>query len=206
LDGVVNAVDFSKRANNGSAMKINGPVIVQGGSRPSLLVARTAIRLGAGSVKVVHPSPLELWPAGADAIRHAEKEGVEILAEHRIKEAAGSGKVESVIVRPVRIRETDGVGRPTGDIETKEQRIDAVLLVTTPERRAHKEDQPNVGDFKIGVLGNLVVDKDFKTNRNGWYAAGEAATGAATVVDSMATGRLAAEAIGRDLVEKREVS
>jgi NADPH-dependent glutamate synthase beta subunit-like oxidoreductase len=72
------------------------------------------------------------------------------------------------------------------------------------DRRPKRSDQPNFEEMETGVLGNLKVDWEYKLPRPGWYAAGEAATGAATVVDSMATGRIAAQIVAADLEKKRE--
>jgi NADPH-dependent glutamate synthase beta subunit-like oxidoreductase len=204
LPGVTTATEFCCDADNGGD-KITGPVVVQGGGNSALQAARTALRLGAKSVCVVHPAPLELWPAGPDAVQMAQDEGAQLMPEHRAVAITGAGKVQTVTVNKVRLGAPDGVGRPTGGGGGKKVDLDAALFVTATEnRKPQEENRPDVEAFARGLLGNLKVASGYKLDRNGWYAAGEAATGAATVVDSMATGRLAAESIERDLAARRE--
>ena len=108
------------------------------------------------------------------------------------------------MVRPVRGTKKDPVGRIAGGALGKEKQLDATLFIEAVNRRSDKENQPDLDNTAIGMLGSLNVDKTYSLAKPGWYAAGEAATGAASVVDSMATGRLAAEAINNDLSKKRE--
>ncbi|MCP4197883.1 MAG: FAD-dependent oxidoreductase [Proteobacteria bacterium] len=204
LEGTTNAIDFCREAGDGKAAKVTGAVVVRGGSDTSLQAARTAIRLGAKEVSVVHASPVDLWPVTPEALSIAEQEGVSLLPEHRVTELKGSSKLEAVVVRPVRGTRKDGVGRVAGGALGKEKQLDATVFVEAVNRRSVPENQPNLDNIAVGLLGSLQVDKTYKLAKPGWYAAGEAATGAASVVDSMATGRLAAEAINNDLSNKRE--
>jgi NADPH-dependent glutamate synthase beta subunit-like oxidoreductase len=204
LEGATNAIDFCREAAEGKAGKVSGNVVVRGGSDTSLQAARTAIRLGAKEVSVIHASPVDLWPITSEALSIAEQEGVTLLPEHRVTELKGSSKLEAVMVRPVKGTQKDRVGRIAGGALGKEKQLDATLFVEAVNRRSVQENQPDLDNVAIGILGSLNVDKTYKLAKPGWYAAGEAATGAASVVDSMATGRLAAEAINNDLSKKRE--
>ncbi len=204
LEGATNAIDFCRQATNENSGNVSGSVVVRGGSDTSLQVARTALRLGATEVSVVHASPVDLWPVTAEARSIAEQEGVTLLPGHRITELKGSSKLEAVMVRPVRGTKKDPVGRIAGGALGKEKQLDATLFIEAVNRRSDKENQPDLDNAAIGMLGSLNVDKTYSLAKPGWYAAGEAATGAASVVDSMATGRLAAEAINNDLSKKRE--
>jgi glutamate synthase (NADPH/NADH) small chain len=204
LEGTTNAIDFCRQAGNGKAKKVVGNVVVRGGSDTSLQAARAAIRLGAKEVNVVHSSPVDLWPVTSDALSIAKQEGVSLLPEHRVTELKGSSRLEAVMVRPVRGTQKDRVGRVAGGAMGKAKQLDATVFVEAVNRRAVRENQPDLDNIAVGILGSLQVDKKYKLPKPGWYAAGEAATGAASVVDSMATGRLAAEAINNDLSKKRE--
>jgi len=207
LEGVTDAIAFCRGAAANPKQKIAGTVVIQGGADAALQAARTARRLGAAAVKVVHPLPLALWPAGAHAIDLAVGEGVEPLPEHRVVELAGkNGKLGEVVTRKVKSPGVDGVGRPQSGFDGAEERIAATLFVATVDRRPSSATRPDLDGIETGVLGNLTVGDGYRLPRAGWYAVGEAATGAATVVDSMATGRLAAEAINSDLKAKREAS
>jgi len=196
LAGVTHALDFCR----GGGRPLAGPVVVEGGGPAALQASRLARRLGAAAVQVVHPLPIELWPAGRDAIAAAEEEGVQILPGLRAVELVGAApQLEAVVCRKVRYAAVDRVGRPQKGNEGAEVRLAASVFVATALRRPRREAQPDWEGAALGRLGNLTIGEGYRLARPRWYAAGEAATGAATVIDSMATGRLAAEAIARDL-------
>ena len=119
---------------------------------------------------------------------------------HRVvslREGAG-GKLSGVVIKAVRIAKQDDVNRCVLNNRGKEINLDAVAFVSTRDRRPVAGAQPNLEGITNGVIENLVVDDGYRLGRSSWYAAGEAATGAATVVDSMGTGRAAADAIVHD--------
>jgi NADPH-dependent glutamate synthase beta subunit-like oxidoreductase len=198
LKGVVDAVSFCRTARRDASMRISGDVVVLGGGQAALQAARLALKIGASSAKVVYPKPRAAWPAGEDALRTAEKEGVAIFASMRAVAFEGTnGAVSTVTVRTVKTSAEDRVGRTVPAAGGAEQSLPAETVVASGDRRP---DHGLVLDgVALGVLGNFTVDASYRLGRARWYAAGEAATGAATVVDSMATGRRAAESIVADL-------
>lgn len=198
LDGVEDALTFGRESHGGR--KIEGDVVVLGGGKAALQCARLALRLGARKVTVVHPAPRELWPADADDRAAAEEEGVSLL-DGRAVAFEGERALAAVRARTVTAGAADAVGRVApraGD----EQRLEAALCVAAVDRRPAAGDAPDFEDLCRGPLGTLLVDPAGRLPRPRWYAAGEAATGAATVVDSMATGRRVAETIAGDLRER----
>ena len=180
--------------------KMDGVVAVSGGGTAAVKAARLAMRRGARSAIVVHPAPLEHWPAGDIALGLAREEGVEVRPMHRIVKAQGpEGILTAVLLKAVKAENPDAVGRYTLTSHGPAEQLDAGLLIVAGERRSPAEDLPDLDGISRGILGNLLVDEEYRLGRERWYAAGECATGSATVVDSMATGRLAAETIHRDL-------
>jgi NADPH-dependent glutamate synthase beta subunit-like oxidoreductase len=196
LQGVTDAVTFGRRARSGGE-RIQGGAVVLGGGKAALQCARAARRLGADPVSVVHAAVRDLWPADADDRDAAEDEGVTLL-DGRAVALEGDRALAAVRVRAATPGKADAVGRIALRAGA-EQRIAAVLCVAAVDRRPAPGDAPTFADFGRGPLGTLIIDGSGRLSRPRWYAAGEAATGAATVVDSMATGRRAAEAIARDL-------
>jgi NADPH-dependent glutamate synthase beta subunit-like oxidoreductase len=199
LKGVTNAVDFCRDAREDGA-SVMGSVVVQGGGLTSLQVARVAKKLGAEEVSVVHPYPIHLWPATSWAIEAAEKAGVVLLPDCRITEIWGSGVVEQVLVRPITYAREDVVGRVAGGDYGTPRRLKASCFVATTNRT--QVSVPNLENIASGLFGNLKVDSGYKTDRPRWYAAGEAVTGPDGILDSMLTGKLAAQAIKNDLEAK----
>jgi NADPH-dependent glutamate synthase beta subunit-like oxidoreductase len=203
LAGVHDAVAFCRGARGEEAARLTGAVVVLGGGQAALQTARLALRLGATSAKVVHPAPRTMWPAGEEAIRAAEAEGVEILPARRAVSIEGSGgAVAAVAIQPVKAGVADAVGRVPLAGSGGSQTLAAAAVIAAADRRPDPNDRLALEGVRRGVLGGLVVDASYRLGRARWYAAGEAATGAATVVDSMATGRRAAEAMIADLASK----
>jgi NADPH-dependent glutamate synthase beta subunit-like oxidoreductase len=201
LEGVVDAVSFCKAARRDEKIRISGDVVVLGGGQAALQAARLALTLGASSASVVHPAPRAAWPTGEDALRLAEKEGVAILAERRALAFEGAvGAVTAVSVQAVKPGPEDRVGRVALASGGATQSLRAQAVVVATDRRP--DDGLEAGGVSRGVLGNFAVDGSYRLGRPRFFAAGEAATGAATVVDSMATGRRAAEAVIADLASK----
>ncbi len=195
LKNIVGAAEYCRNER-----KMDGVVVVNGGGPSAVQAARLAVRLGARSVSVIHPAPLEQWPAGDHALGLAREEGVEVRPTHRIVEAQGQdGILTAVMVKAVKADNADEVGRYKLASRGAVEQLEAGLLIVAGERRSSTEDLPDLDGITRGVLGNLLIDEEYRLGRERWYAAGECATGAATVVDSMATGRLAAETIHRDL-------
>jgi glutamate synthase (NADPH/NADH) small chain len=181
--------------------RVSGVVVVLGGGKAALLTARLALELGASSASVVHPAPRAAWPAGEDALLCAEEEGVAILAEKRAVAFEGSGgAVSAVSVQAVKPGAKDRVGRVALPAGGAKQSLKASVVVAAIDRRP--DDGLEIEGSSRGVIGSFAVDGAYRLGRPRWYAAGEAATGAATIVDSMATGRRAAESLIADLSAK----
>ncbi|MFC1669466.1 FAD-dependent oxidoreductase [Spirochaetota bacterium] len=197
LKGSLSAIDFMKGIENGKS-EITGNVVVQGGSLAALQTARAARKAGAARVSVVHPYPLDLWPAGSEEIEAAKKDGVELLPENRVTDLWGLHKnVDTVVSRPVEYALKDKRGRVSGIDMGKQIRISADLFIAAVDRKF--SDIDGLEKCDKSPIGNLKIDNAYRISIKGWYAAGEAATGAAGIVDSMVTGQLAAEAIKKDL-------
>jgi len=200
LEGVHDAVAFCKSARSGRAVRPSGAVVVLGGGQAALQAARLAARLGASRATVVHPAPRALWPAGEEALRAAEAEGVAILPLRRAVAIEGkNGAVTGVSIQPVKAGTADAVGRAPLAGGGAAELLEAAAVIAAAERRPPPDAWLELEGVRRGALGNLVVDGAYRLGRGRWYAAGEVATGAATVVDSMATGRRAAEAMVADL-------
>jgi NADPH-dependent glutamate synthase beta subunit-like oxidoreductase len=178
--------------------RMDGEVVIEGGGPPAIQAARIALRQGATRVTVVHPQGLEQWPCGPLALCVARAEGVQLLPAARIVSLVGSACLEAVSVRPTKERGRDAVGRARLMTLGKAESLPARVFVSTVDRRPLEENLPEEKMCARGPLGSLRADGQGRLSRPKWYAAGEAMTSAATVVDSMATGRRAAAAAVED--------
>jgi NADPH-dependent glutamate synthase beta subunit-like oxidoreductase len=199
LAGVLDAGTFCRGAGE-DGRTVVGDAVISGGGFAALQAARVAVRLGARKVTVVHPAPEGQWPAGEDAIRAARCEGVEVLDLSRVAALEGDGgRLTGVGVKPLKAGGPDAVGRRPLSGQGKAAVLEAAVFVAAVDRRPGAGDPPALDGMRSGVLGNLLTDPDYRLGRARWFCAGEAATGAATVVDSMGTGRRAADAVHRCL-------
>ena len=152
-----------READGAKTVKIVGRVVVQGGAIP--LCRPPARRFGWVRALCIS-STRRPWSCGPlDPTRCASRprKGWRSKPLDRATQFQGSGgKLESVTVCKVRNKEPDAVGRPTGGTNGKAEELKAVLFVGTSLRRAMKADQPDLGDLKKGVLGNLVVDSQYR--------------------------------------------
>ena len=196
LENVTDAPGFNR-----ARPAVSGMVVVSGGGAAALQSARTALRLGAKKAAVIHPAPREQWPAGDREIALAEHEGVEIHDLERVESVAGEGAVKAVMIKRVQALSPDGVDRHTLKSSGKAVEIPCDHVIFAVDRRSEECALPDFEDARRSAIGSLIVDDRYRLARPRWYAAGEAATGAATVVDSMGTGRRAARAIVEDLRE-----
>jgi 2-oxoacid:acceptor oxidoreductase delta subunit (pyruvate/2-ketoisovalerate family) len=110
-DGVIDAVEFLKRANGGATPDIKGKVLVVGGGNSAIDTARVVRRLGAEPTVMYRRSRAEM-PAWAPEVEEAEREGVAIrFLTQPLEIICENGSV--VVVECVRNRlgEPDDSGR-----------------------------------------------------------------------------------------------
>ncbi|MBQ4482734.1 MAG: NADPH-dependent glutamate synthase [Lachnospiraceae bacterium] len=204
--GVYSANEYLTRANLMKAYRedYDTPIntgkktVIVGGGNVAMDAARTALRLGSDVTVVYRRSEKEL-PARAEEVHHAKEEGikfalltnpVEILEDEE-------GFVKGIKVIKMELGEPDESGRRR-PVEVKgsefEIECDTVImsLGTTPN--------PLISSTTKGLDTNkrkcIITDEDTgATSREGVYAGGDCATGAATVILAMGAGRKAAKSI-----------
>jgi NADPH-dependent glutamate synthase beta subunit-like oxidoreductase/ferredoxin len=169
-------------------------VVVVGGGNTAIDCARSALRLGAACTLLYRRSREEM-PAHPEEIAAAEAEGVEMLYLAAPLEVRGEGRLELLCQRmELGPAGEDGRRRPVpidGDTFALEG-VDAVL--TAIGEQAHPETL--APERALPVSGGLLrVDGWGRTPLPRVFAGGDAATGAGTVVDAIASGQRAAQAI-----------
>lgn len=197
--GVLQGTDLLRQVALGRPIAPMTNVVVVGGGNVAMDVARTAIRAGAKKVDLVCLESRGEMPAGEHEIGEASAEGVEIHNSWGPRLIRGDrGKVRSV-----EFKRCTSVFNETGRFDP---RFDESELMTLP------------ADTVLLAIGQM-VDPDLwkrvpgigRTDRNtihvrqfthativdGVFAAGDATTGPATVVEAVASGREAATAISR---------
>ena len=205
LNGVLSANEFLTRNNLMKAYKSNSQtpifvgenVCVVGGGNVAMDAARTALRLGAKSVKIVYRRTEKELPARVEEVHHAKEEGVELCFLTNPVEVVGDEKgwVKGLKCEVMKLGEADESGRrsPEATGEYVEIEADTVImsLGTTPN--------PLIASTTPGLernrKGGIQATEEGVTTRKGVFAGGDAVTGAATVILAMGAGRKGAKAI-----------
>lgn len=200
LEGVVDMLSFLEAARRGTLSELHGDAVIIGGGNSAMDAARTAIRLGAGQVKVVYRRSRAELPAHDWEVEEAEREGVqfEFLAAP-VRLEGPSGKVERVICQRMMLGEPDESGRRRPiPIEGSEFSVPATVVIPA----IGQENVPGSlgSDLETTARGRFEVDPlTLETRVPGVFSGGDAVSGAATVVEAFAAGKRAAESIDRHL-------
>jgi glutamate synthase (NADPH/NADH) small chain len=179
---------------------ISGKVVaVFGGGNVAMDSARTALRLGAEKVHLVYRRTKEEMPARIEEVHHAEEEGVNfmLLTNPLELKDRGDGRLSSMICQRMTLGEPDESGRRRpvpekgSDFSTD---IDvAIIAVGNDPNPIIQKTTPGL---KTEPHGNIVAEKtSMKTSKRAVFAGGDIVSGAATVIEAMGAGRIAASTI-----------
>jgi len=192
--GVISAVEMLRNIGDDIMTDFaNKNVVVIGGGNVAMDVARSSVRLGAKSVKVVYRRRKRDMTALRDEVDGAEAEGCEIMelcAPKKI-EVDENGKavalwVKSQIIGPIER------GRPKPVNAQKEDlRIECDVIIVAIGQGIESKSFEKYGiPVKRGVIDALSWSgiKDIP----GVFAGGDCVTGPATVIRAIAAGKVAA--------------
>lgn len=203
-EGVVGAMQFLTAAKAGELREVHGNVVVVGGGSVALDAARTAVRLGADHVDVIC---LEVLESGLkDSMLALNEEIEDALAEGcaiRPSKGVGSftledGRVTGVsCVECLSVRDEDGRFSPEYGDCSMPLEIPAGMVVLAIGQAADARLVP--ADFAVDARGLILADERTREVAPGLFAAGDAVSGPATVVEALAAGKRAALTAGRYL-------
>ena len=208
LVGILSANEYLTRANLMKAYKypefdtpipIGKNVVVLGAGNVAMDSARTAMRLGAESVKIVYRRSREEMPARKAEIHHAEEEGIELFLLTNPTQYLGdqNGRLTGMECLRMELGEPDASGRrrPVA-IKGSEFELACDLCIVAVGSGANPLLTSETPDMKLNKWGNVVADPQTgKTTKKAVWAGGDIVTGAATVILAMGAGRDAANSI-----------
>jgi heterodisulfide reductase subunit A-like polyferredoxin len=208
LPGTMVAIHLLRDVRLGEPPDLAGKrVVVLGGGNVAMDAARTALRLGASHVTTACLESCDKMPASPAEVEQARVEGVEVLDARTFLEIQGNGHVTGVRAARINFRGFLPGGRPDMDIIPGSEHImPADVVVFSIGQAAGLSFIPP--DSRIGTTRARTIDADLRTlatGRPGVFAAGDAVTGTAFVIEAVAAGHRAAESIhhylqGEDLV------
>ena len=198
LAGVEQGLDFLGRVKLGK-VELQGHVVIVGGGNTAIDCARTALRCGAASVKLVYRRGREEMPAIAEEIESAEREGVRLLLHRQPVAFTGDGTVSAVLIAEVEPGSPDESGRrrPVVTKRTSSLACDKVLLALG--QSSTMDFLPDLWQMRDGRAwqGDQALDV--------WFA-GDCASGDGTVTHAIGNGRrVALSALARLTGEPGEV-
>lgn len=206
LNGVYSANEYLTRVNLMKAYLPESATPVQKGKRVAVIgagnvamdAARTALRMGAESVKIVYRRGREEMPARAEEIHHAEQEGIEFcLLTNPVSFAGENGWVKSMRCVKMELGEPDASGRRSPrPVAGSEYDMPTDMVIVSLGTRPNPLIKNSFPALPTSAKGTIVVDEQtMQTEIEGLYAGGDAVTGAATVILAMGAGRKASKAI-----------
>lgn len=174
-------------------------VAVVGGGNVAMDAARTALRLGAEEVHIVYRRSEEEMPARREEVHHAKEEGVHfnLLTNPVAIHGDEKGRVCAIECMHMELGEPDASGRRRPvPVEGSNFQIPVDCVVMAIGNSPNPLIRSTTKGLEANRRGCIVVDADtMATTREGVYAAGDAVSGAATVILAMGGGKQAAASI-----------
>ncbi len=203
LSGVYKGIEYLEQIAKGKAVSLGSHVAVVGGGNTAVDCARTALRCGAEHVSIVYRRTKDEMPAEPAEIEAAIHEGIEMvfLTAPVSIEADASGVVCSVKCEKMELGEPDRSGRRRPVvIEGSEFAIPVTAVIGAIGQKTNTSYLWNDVPVKLNKWGDIDIDgKTLETSVEKVFAGGDCVTGPATVVQAIAAGRRAAEAISQYL-------
>jgi NADPH-dependent glutamate synthase beta subunit-like oxidoreductase/NAD-dependent dihydropyrimidine dehydrogenase PreA subunit len=201
LKGVYGCISLLNKLYRNEQPAIAKNVAVIGDGNSAFDIARVIKRMGA-DVTILSWFTLDKIPADPDEIKGAIEEGINIKDRSQVVEFLGAdGNLQALRLKPTQSGPEDknGVAWPKiiPNSESFEMAFDQVF-VAIGQQGAYQDIKSGKG-FNITSQGYIDANDKCHTGIKGVYAAGDAVTGATSVVNAMARGRVAAAEIMNDL-------
>lgn len=206
--GVLSAIELLDTTSRKAKPNFTGQrVVIVGGGNVAMDATRTAVRLGAASVKCVYRRRISDMTALPEEVEGAMAEGCEILplkAPVRV-ETSTSGRVTGLAVQPQVIGEVKG-GRPSPrDADQPEELIPCDIILMAVGQRVDSE--PFVREGVPANRGTIVAGPDGSVpDLDGVFSGGDCVSGPATVILAIEAGKVAAASIDEYLGFHTDIS
>ncbi len=201
FSGVQDCLTFLFKARQGTA-KVGKRVMVLGGGNAAVDCARTALRLDVDEVHLVYRRTKREMPAHAKEVQELEEEGTILdflLSPIRIH--GENGKVTGLECIRNGLSKPDATGRRRPlPLEGTEHILPADTIICAIGQEVDSESLRSLSHLELTRRHLITVDPvTMETSVPGVFAGGDVVTGPATVIEAVASGKKAAEAIHRSL-------
>ncbi len=199
---VLEAIDFLRKVALGERKLPGKRVVVIGGGNVAIDAARTSLRLGSKEVIIAYRRTRHEMPADIEEVEQAEEEGIRFSFLTIPIEIVG----ENDNLKGLKCLRADLVAKEGSDRKIPVPMLgsdfimEADAVISAIGQRVDHMELKSISDLKWSRRTTVNVDMaSMQTARPEVFAAGDAVTGPATVVEAIGGGKRAAEAIDRYL-------
>jgi putative selenate reductase YgfK subunit len=199
---VIEAIDFLRKVALGDRRPPGHKAVVIGGGNVAIDAARTALRLGVEEITVAYRRTRHEMPADEEEVEQAEEEGVHFSFLTIPKAVEGSADhIEGLKCLRAELVKREGSKRMSPvPVEGSDHLIEADVVIGAIGQRVDGEALAELTPLEWTRRETIHVNTaTMETNIEGIFAAGDAVTGPATVIEAIGGGKKAAEAIDRYL-------
>jgi putative selenate reductase YgfK subunit len=199
---VLDAITFLRRVALGERHMPGKRVAVLGGGNTAIDAARTCIRLGCEGVSIVYRRTRSEMPANMEEVLQAEEEGIRFSFLSGPVEILGhNGRVTALACVRTELGPPDESGRRRPvPVEGSRFEIEIDAVISAIGQMVDPSGMETAKDLKWTRRGTIKSETvSTATDMPGVFAAGDAVSGPATVVEAIGGGKRAAEAIDRYL-------
>ena len=181
-------------------------VAVFGAGNVAMDSARTALRLGADTVRIIYRRSKDEMPARIEEVHHAEEEGVQFYLLTAPTRFFGddNGWVTGMECLRMELGEPDESGRRRPvPMKGSEFQLDCDMAVVAIGAGPNPLLPTTTPGLELNKRGYIIADLETgKTTKPGVWAGGDIVTGSATVILAMGAGRKAGNSIHEYLMNK----
>ena len=194
--GVINGTDFLREAALGQPAAVKGQrVAVVGGGNVAVDAARTAWRLGAAEVHIVYRRTRQEMPAYPEEIEAAHEEGIIFHFLNAPLRVLGPDRVTALEIQQQKLTEFDASGRRRpvpvkGAVQTLAVDVVIPAIGQEPDKLCVLE-----AGLETNRNSTLKVGPSLATTRPAVFAAGDAVSGPASVIEAVAHGNRVAKEV-----------
>lgn len=193
------ALTFLEQIVDGPPPRVGTDVLVVGGGNTAMDASRSALRLGARTVRVLYRRTRREMPCLMEEVEAAEEEGVQIeylVAPVRLERLDGRRRLtcQRMELGPP---DASGRARPV-PVPGSEFPLEADLVIAAIGQAVNL-DPRHAPALNFSKWGIAVDPKTLATNLPGVFAAGDAVTGPDVAVRAVAAGKLAAASLDQYL-------
>ena len=199
---VVEAIDFLRKVALGDRQAPGKHAVIIGGGNVAIDAARTCLRLGCESATLAYRRTRSEMPADTEEVEQAEEEGIRFEFLNIPVQIYGSnGRVEGLKCLRAKLVTKEGETRKYPvPIEDSDFNIEADVIISAIGQQVEADCLESVKGLDWTRRKTISVNMaTMESSLEGIFAAGDAVTGPATVIEAIGGGKRAAESIDRYL-------